>query len=57
MDEAVQSSPANAAPKDLTRAKREIGFAVGKLLRRTVTPHPRESNGDAEGTDESCRNE
>lgn len=32
IDEAVQSSPTNAAPKDLTRAKREIGFAVGKLF-------------------------
>ena len=32
IDEAVQSGPANAAPKSATRAKREIGFAVGKLF-------------------------
>ncbi len=32
IDEAVQSGPANAAPKNTTRAKREIGFAVGKLF-------------------------
>jgi hypothetical protein len=32
IDEAVQSAPTNAAPKDVTRAKREIGFAVTKLF-------------------------
>ncbi len=32
IDEAVQSSPTNATPKDVTRAKREIGFAVTKLF-------------------------
>ena len=32
IDEAVQSGPANAAPKNATRAKREIGFAVGRLF-------------------------
>ena len=31
-DEAVQSAPATATPKAATRAKREIGFAVGKLF-------------------------
>ncbi len=31
-DEAVQSAPATATPKSTTRAKREIGFAVGKLF-------------------------
>jgi len=30
--EAVQTVPTNAAPKDLTRATREIGFAVTKLF-------------------------
>ena len=32
IDEAVQSGPANASPKNTTRGKREIGFAVGKLF-------------------------
>ena len=32
IDEAVQSAPANAAPRAATRAKREIGFAVAKLF-------------------------
>jgi hypothetical protein len=32
IDQAVQSAPTNAAPKDITRAKREIGFAVAKLF-------------------------
>lgn len=32
IDEAVQSAPTNAAPKEITRAKREIGFAVTKLF-------------------------
>jgi hypothetical protein len=32
MDEATQSIPTNAAPKDLTKAKRDIGFAVSKLF-------------------------
>ena len=32
IDEAVQSGPGNTAPKAATRAKREIGFAVGKLF-------------------------
>ncbi len=31
-DEAIQSAPATATPKSTTRAKREIGFAVGKLF-------------------------
>ena len=32
IDEAVQSGPASAEPRYATRAKREIGFAVGKLF-------------------------
>ena len=32
IDEAVQSLPADAAPRTTTRAKREIGFAVTKLF-------------------------
>ena len=31
-DEAVQSAPAGATPKSATRAKREVGFAVGRLF-------------------------
>lgn len=32
IDEGVQSAPANPSPKNAIRAKREIGFAVGKLF-------------------------
>lgn len=32
IDEAAQSVPSTAAPKNVTIAKREIGFAVGKLF-------------------------
>ncbi len=32
IDEAVQSGPTNASPKAITRATREIGFAVTKLF-------------------------
>lgn len=32
IEEGVKSGPTNAAPKDLIRAKREIGFAVSRLF-------------------------
>ncbi len=32
VDEATQAIPTNGAPRDLTRAKREVGFAVAKLF-------------------------
>lgn len=31
-DEATQSGPSGAAPKNVTRAKREVGYAVGKMF-------------------------
>ena len=32
LEQGVQSMPTNAAPQDVTRARREVGFAISKLF-------------------------